>query len=167
MNGGLRPRPIGEGLPPARSAHASYQWSVRVVRAWFDVYARGVNPRDVEDRRARLDFELWEHADASDRLEPRALQGGLEILLRTALGVPQDLAWRRAALRGAALHVLPGPAPLLPVRSRPRVWLPIQPDHVFDQTNGTIAPDAVQAVPIQYGRPWSGPIGDIFGGRGD
>jgi hypothetical protein len=146
-----------------RSDRPAYRWSVRFARAWFELVARGVDPNDAADRRARLDFELWEHADASDRLERRALDGGREIVVRTLLGARRDLAWRRAALHGASLHLLPGPGPLLPVRSRPRTWLPIRPDHVFDQTNGMIAHDAVQPSPIQYGRPWCGPIGGIFG----
>jgi hypothetical protein len=142
-----------------------YRWSVRFARTWFDLYARAVEPRYVDPRRAALDFELWEHADAAERLERRIVRSGLDIALRTVRGMPRDLAWRRAALRGAAVYLLPGPLPLLPDRSRPRLWLPIQPDHVFDQTNGLIAPDAVQPVPTEYGRPWSGPIGDVFGGR--
>jgi hypothetical protein len=153
----------GPALP--RSAQPTYRWSVRFARAWFDLYARSVDPRYVEARRAELDFELWEHADAADRLERRTVRSGLDIVLRTVRGMPRDLDWRSAARRGAAVHLLPGPVPLLPDRSRPRLWVPIQPDHVFDQTNGVIAPDAVQPVPTQYGRPWCGPIGDIFGGR--
>jgi len=145
------------------SAHPTYRWSVRFARAWFDLYAWRVEASYAEPRRAELDFELWEHADAADRLERRITRTGLDIVARTLRGVPADVAWRSGALRGAARHLLPGPTPLLSDRSRPRLWLPIQPDHVFDQTNGTIQPDAIQPVPIQYGRPWCGPIGGIFG----
>jgi hypothetical protein len=142
-----------------------YRWAVRFTRVWFDAYARGVPAPLAEHRLARLDLELWEHAAAADGSSRGPLPLGVEIVARTVLGMRQDLVWRRAALRGAAVHVLPGPAALLPPPRRARIWLPLQPDHVFDQTNGTIAPDAVQPVPIQYGRPWSGPIGSVFRGR--
>ncbi|MDH2443262.1 hypothetical protein QDR37_04810 [Amnibacterium sp. CER49] len=147
------------------SAAPVYRWAVGVTRAWLGAYARGVPAPQVENRLARLDLELWEHAAAADGGSRGPLLLATEMVARTVLGMRQDLMWRRAVLRGAAVHLLPGPAALLPPRRRARIWLPLRPDHVFDQTNGTIEPDAVQPIPIQYGRPWCGPLGSVFGGR--
>jgi hypothetical protein len=147
------------------SAAPTYRCAVRFTRAWVHVYSRGVPAPHPEHRLAQLDLELWEHAAAVDGGSRGPLLLGAEIVARTVLGMRQDLRWRRGVIRGVATRRLPGPAPLLPPRRRARIWLPLRPDHVFDQTNGTIAPDAVQPIPIQYGRPWSGPLGSVFGGR--
>ena len=78
-----------------------------VARAWVRLYTRGM-PAELRDaRREEIDADLWEHQqDARDNGASHAIVG-VEIMLRTLLGIPDDLGWRREALNsrlGAAIE---------------------------------------------------------------
>lgn len=60
------------------------------VRAWVRLYTSGVPEPARHDRRAEIESDLWEHR--RNPSWPTAV--GLEILLRSLLGVPADLSWR-------------------------------------------------------------------------
>jgi len=65
-----------------------------LVRAWVRVYTSGM-PLDLRDaRRAEVDSDLWEHDhDARAHGVSRAMTA-IDILVRTLLGVPDDIGWR-------------------------------------------------------------------------
>ncbi len=75
------------------------------ARAWLRLYTSGM-PADLRDaRHADVNTDLWEHQqDAQgDGASPVAIAA--EVLLRTLVGVPDDLGWRReaaSARRGVA-----------------------------------------------------------------
>ena len=78
-----------------------------LARTWVYLYTDGM-PSDLrEARRAEIDADLWEHQqDARDRGKRRMIVAA-EILLRTVLGIPDDLGWRLdeiKARRGAAIE---------------------------------------------------------------
>ena len=121
------------------SEGVAYRIATRIVRGWFDVYGRGLNPHWVRRRRQQLDFVLWEHADATDAHGHPAAAAELRMVLLTVLGVSGDLAWRRGVRRGAAPWLFPAPVQLVPNRLKRRLWVPLHRGHVFDQTNGLFA----------------------------
>ena len=76
--------------------------SASLVRRWVRLYTRGLNPDLRDARRAEIESDLWAHADeaAAMGLAPASLD--IEMLVRLALGVPADLAWRRSHRAAAA-----------------------------------------------------------------
>lgn len=70
-----------------------------VTREWVRLYTARMPAELRETRRAEIDADLWDHqADAQENGSPAAVIA-LEILLRTCLGVPDDLSWRFEAIR--------------------------------------------------------------------
>jgi hypothetical protein len=135
---------------------------VRFVMSWAERYTRRVDPRLAEYRQAEVAFELWECAMAKDRYGWSGPRAGCSLVLRTLLGMRRDLEWRRAAMEtGMALLA---PVRLMSRRRRPRVWIPLQLGHTFDQTNGAI--DAEQALPFERSSRSFGAAGNAFGAQG-
>ena len=64
-----------------------------VVRTWTRMYTIGLQPLDRDSRRAEIDSDLWEHAQAGRRGAARVGSAG-QILARWLLGVGADLSWR-------------------------------------------------------------------------
>ena len=60
------------------------------VRTWVRLYTSGLPEPARGDRRAEIESDLWEHQRHPSR--PTAV--GLEIVLRSLLGIPADLSWR-------------------------------------------------------------------------
>jgi hypothetical protein len=150
-----------EPLPRPRSSRI-HEAGVRFVTSWAQRYTRRVDPRLAEHRRAEVEFELWECAMAKDHYGWSGPRAGTALVLRTLLGVRRDLEWRRTAIEtGMSLLV---PVRLLSRRRRPRVWIPLQHGHTFDQTNGAI--DAEQALPYERSRGSLGAAGNAFGAQG-
>lgn len=66
-------------------------WAASLVSLWIRVYTVGLSPDLKLDRRTELASDLWEHAN-----DARSDGPGLnaEIVARSLLGIPADLAWR-------------------------------------------------------------------------
>ena len=147
----------------ARSDARYYRAATRLVRGWAGLYIRGVPLHYAQRRLSQVDFELWEHADATDRRCWRALPGALGLVLHVLAGVRLDLRWRRSIRVGRAVHQS-SPRSLVPMRHRRRVTVPLQVGRLFDQTNGLIAPP--EARPHRRGRMWFGSLGGAIGTNG-
>ena len=135
---------------------------VRFAMSWTDRYTRRIDPRLAERRRAEVTFELWEFEIARDRYRWSGPRSGCSLILRTVLGARRDLVWRRAAME-TGLPLL-APVRLMSRRRRPRVWVPLQLGHTFDQTNGAI--DAEKALPYERPSRSFGAAGNAFGAQG-
>lgn len=135
---------------------------VRFVTWWSRRYTGRVEPRLAAHRRAEVEFELWEFALARDRYRWSGPRAGCSLVVRTVLGAHRDLAWRRRALDTGM--TLLAPVRLMSRRRRPRVWIPLQLGHTFDQTNGWI--DAEQALPYERPSRSFGAAGNAFGAQG-
>lgn len=149
---------------PAERARVSrfHRSGVRAVESWARRYTRRVDPRLADGRQGEVAFELWEFELAKERYRWSGVRSGLALLYRTVRGVPRDLAWRRTALDdGLARYA---PVTLLSRRRRPRVWVPLQFGHTFDQTNGAIEPE--RALPYTDPRGSMGAAGNAFGVQG-
>jgi hypothetical protein len=73
-----------------------------LTRWWVSVYSRGLPADEQAARRAEMDSDLWEHTHLGAESGQRPADTGLEILTRLLLGIPADLAWRRALLHPAS-----------------------------------------------------------------
>ena len=73
--------------------------ATRVARAWVDLYTSRMPIGLRVTRRAEIDSDLWEHARDRKEGGARPLITALEILLRTCLGVVDDLSWCVEACR--------------------------------------------------------------------
>lgn len=92
-------------------------WLVRAacaaVRAWTALYTAGLSPLARQVRRDEIESDLWEwQHDAAQARRPGA---AAHVLLRLALGLPDDLMWRAthvthpwATAAGAAATLLLG-----------------------------------------------------------
>jgi hypothetical protein len=70
-----------------------------LARAWVRVYTGGM-PLDLgEARRAEVDGDLWECQQESRRQPETSAHVAVEILLRTFMGIPDDIGWRVDASR--------------------------------------------------------------------
>ena len=130
------------------SSSGAYQVGVRLSTWWLNQYTTGIDPRYATLRGSEVTFELWEHAIAADERGWTAFRATTGLVTRTVLGMPRDLSWRRLALQGAGHPAIPV-ARLLGRRQRPHFWVPLQQGHIFDQTNGMIAPE--RALPFERG----------------
>ena len=142
------------------SASGAYRAGARLATWWLARYLRGVDPRFAATRESEVTFELWEHGIAADERAwsvPRAVSG---LVVRTIAGAPRDWWWRRRALVGAFYPAEPS-VRLIGRRHRPHFWVPLQQGHIFDQTNGMIAPE--QAIPFDPGPGAFGTSGRTFG----
>jgi hypothetical protein len=99
---------------------------------------------------------------AKDRYGWSGPRAGCSLILRTVLGIRRDLEWRRAAIE-TGMPLL-APVRLISRRRRPRVWIPLQYGHTFDQTNGAIDPET--ALPYERSRGSFGAAGNAFGAQG-
>ncbi|MGW9631085.1 hypothetical protein ACWGST_10305 [Agromyces sp. NPDC055520] len=102
---------------PAASARLVHR-SDRAVLAWGRWYTSDLPDEVAADRLAELESDVFEEraAAASDQAPggARGARGvGRSIMLRAIRGVPADLAWRFARLRGAALTAPNGSFPLV------------------------------------------------------
>lgn len=79
--------------------NSSGRFASAITRAWVHLYTAGM-PEDLRATRcAEVESDLWEHA--REALQDRAITPvtlTIEILTRTLLGVPDDLAWRFEAI---------------------------------------------------------------------
>jgi hypothetical protein len=73
-----------------------------LTRRWVDLYTRNLPPCDRQLRRDEIDSDLWEHQRLGEELGQASWNTGFDILIRLVLGIPADLAWRRATIGGAA-----------------------------------------------------------------
>lgn len=79
--------------------------AVSVARAWVHLYTSRMSPELRETRRAEIDADLWDHHRDAQEGSTSTLVTALEILLRTGLGVLDDLSWcveARQSERGTA-----------------------------------------------------------------
>lgn len=150
-----------EALPLPRRSRI-HDAGVGFATSWARRYTRGVPPRLAECREEEVSFELWECAIAKDRYGWTGPRAGCSLILRTLLGMHRDLMWRRAAIESGV--ALLAPVRLISRRRRPRVWIPLQLGHTFDQTNGWI--DSEQAQPYEQSSRSFGAAGNAFGGQG-
>jgi len=73
--------------------------ALRIVRAWTRIYTACMAAAACEARREEIDSDLWEmHEDARRRGAPPT-RIAIHMLLRLALGAPDDLLWRAEQLR--------------------------------------------------------------------
>ena len=135
---------------------------VRFATSWARRYTQRVPPRLAERRQDEVAFELWEFEIARDRYRWSGPRAGCSLVVRTVLGARRDLVWRRAA-QETGLPLL-APVRLMSRRRRPRIWVPLQLGHTFDQTNGAI--DAEQALPYERPSRSFGAAGNAFGAQG-
>ncbi len=69
-----------------------------LTRRWVGLYTRNLPPCDRLLRRGEIDSDLWEHQRLGEELGEASWSTGFDILIRLALGIPADLAWRRATI---------------------------------------------------------------------
>jgi hypothetical protein len=70
-----------------------------LTRAWVRLYTKGMPPELRNLRCAEVDADLWEHQHEA---QGRGVSRGtiaVEIIARTALGIRDDLGWRRDTMR--------------------------------------------------------------------
>jgi len=70
------------------------QLAASVVRGWTRLYTAGLEPLLRNSRRAEIDSDLWEHAQAGSRGAAPAGAIAGQILARCLLGVGADVTWR-------------------------------------------------------------------------
>ncbi len=102
---------------------APLQAASALSRAWVRLYTARL-PETLRDaRRAEIDADLWEHQH--DRLGSRAAAGTIaaEIVMRTCLGVLDDLGWRLEVLRAARRDSNDGRIPMLRFTTRQTRWM--------------------------------------------
>ena len=146
-----------EQSPGRASSSGAYRAGVRLSTWWLQRYTRRVDPRYTEVRESELTIELWEHGMAADEHGWSVARATAGLITRTVLAAPRDWSWRRRALEEAGYPALPV-ARLLGRRHRPRFWVPLQQGHIFDQTNGMIAPEtALPYDPGPLGRAGNSP----------
>src|SRR5206468_11287603 len=126
-------------------------------------YTRRVDPGIADERESEVEFELWEFGIAAEQHRWSGPRAAVTLTMHTISGMPRDRSWRAVALREwrtpPAARVR-----LLSRRQRPRVWIPLQQGHVFDQTNGVIEPE--KALPHESSRGTWGAAGNAFGIQG-
>jgi hypothetical protein len=88
-----------------------------LTRWWVLVYSRGLPEDERAARRAEIDSDLWEHTHFGAEVGQRPADTGFEILARLLLGIPADLAWRRALVHPAA-QWRPGTSQAPPITTR-------------------------------------------------
>ena len=79
--------------------------ALSIARAWVWLYTWRMPPELSVTRRAEIDSDLWDHHTDAQEAGVRPSITTLEMLLRTCLGVPDDLSWCievRQSDRGAA-----------------------------------------------------------------
>jgi len=103
--------------------NGSVQAASAVARAWVRLYTAGLPDTLRSSRRAETDSDLWEHQH--DHLTSRTAAGitATEIVLRTCLGVFDDLAWRFEMLRAARRGSNNGRISMLRFTSRQTRWM--------------------------------------------
>ena len=72
--------------------------SMRFVRVWVHVYTAGLRPSVRGDRREEIEADLWEQAMEATLNDSSRSELASHVLMRWALGVPDDLLWRVAQL---------------------------------------------------------------------
>ena len=88
-----------------------------LTRWWVSVYSRGLPEDERAARRAEIDSDLWEHTHFGAEAGQRPADTGFDILTRLLLGIPADLAWRRALVQPAAQR-RPGTSQAPPITTR-------------------------------------------------
>ena len=88
-----------------------------LTRWWVSVYSRGLPEHERSARRAEIDSDLWEHTHFGAESGQRHADTGFEILTRLLLGIPADLAWRRALVHPASQR-RPGTSQAPPITTR-------------------------------------------------
>ena len=78
--------------------------AVRVARAWVHLYTSRMSTDLRVTRRAEIDSDLWEHTKDGREAGARPKTTAMEILLRTCLGVVDDLSWRFESARQERDH---------------------------------------------------------------
>lgn len=71
----------------------------KVVRRWVRFYTSRLASRLRERRLDEIESDLWEHRREARAAGLGPTQTGIEIVGRWLLGIPADLAWRRASQR--------------------------------------------------------------------
>lgn len=74
------------------------------VRRWVRFYTGRLAPSLRERRVDEIESDLWEHRREAGATGLGPTQTGIEIVGRWLLGVPADLAWRRASQRIGRAH---------------------------------------------------------------
>ncbi|HVS30583.1 MAG TPA: hypothetical protein VMS98_03915 [Thermoanaerobaculia bacterium] len=94
-----------------------------ITRLWVQLYTIRM-PADLhETRRAEIEADLWDHqSDAQENLTPTAVVA-MEILLRTCLGVTDDLSWRFEAMRARRTGSGGRRRPMLELSLRQTRWM--------------------------------------------
>jgi hypothetical protein len=94
-----------------------------LTRAWVQLYTIGM-PADLREiRRAEIDADLWDHGkDAQENAVPPAILA-TEILLRTALGIPDDLSWRVEAIQIRRAASPEGGIPMIALSAKQVRWM--------------------------------------------
>ena len=94
-----------------------------LARAWVRLYTSGMPPDLRDARRAEVDADLWEHQkDASDNGDPRATTAA-EILLRTILGIPDDMGWRLESINAQRVAAIDGRIGTMAISVRQMRWM--------------------------------------------
>jgi hypothetical protein len=154
------PRMRPERMAGRASTSGAYRAGARFATWWLARYTDGVDPRFAETRTSDVTIELWEHGIAADERGWSIARATGGLVVRTVVGAPHDWWWRRKAQVGVFYPAMP-PVKLLGRRHRQHFWVPLQQGHIFDQTNGMIAPE--QAIPFDPGTGAFGTSGRTFG----
>jgi hypothetical protein len=70
-----------------------------LARIWVRLYTRGMPSDLCEARRAEIDSDLWECLHECRRQAEPGMSVAAEIVLRTFVGIPDDIGWRLDASR--------------------------------------------------------------------
>jgi hypothetical protein len=103
--------------------NASVQAATAFSRAWVRLYTARLPEALRNSRREEMDADLWEHQH--DRLAGRSTAAitATEIVLRTCLGVLDDLAWRFEVRRAIRRSPSNGRISMLRFTSRQTRWM--------------------------------------------
>ena len=93
------------------------------ARAWLRLYTSGM-PADLRDaRHADVNTDLWEHQHDAYGEGASRVAIAAEILLRTLVGVPDDLGWRREAMPARHGAVIEGRIGTVAISSGQMRWM--------------------------------------------
>ena len=81
-------------------------WAGRFTRGWTRFYTTGLPPRIGCGRRDEIASDLWEQATEAAYQGDSAVATAAHIFGRALLGMPADLSWYAAELRGCHMETI-------------------------------------------------------------
>ena len=80
------------------------RWAGRFTRSWTRVYTTGLPRQVARERRDEIASDLWEHAIDAETVGSSAQATATQIVGRSVLGMPADIAWHVGELKGDTME---------------------------------------------------------------